>query len=93
LNRLAILLGALATAGCAAAEPKIISATPASVEIQCIGAVPCKSAQSVADLAEAHCQKYGLHARQSMLSRAPSGNEDAVFSCTALTAEPAAPSR
>lgn len=79
----AAVLAALLLAGCAGAEPRIVSATPASVEIECIGVVACKSAQAVADAAQAHCQKYGLNAQQTMLARAPSGNERAVFSCVA----------
>jgi hypothetical protein len=76
-----LLPAALVLASCAGAEPRILSATPASVEIECIGLVTCRSAQAVADTAEAHCQKYGLHAQQTAVARAPSGNEQAVFSC------------
>jgi len=79
---LTTLIGALLLSGCAGAEPKIIAATPASVEIQCIGVFTnCRSPQAVADAAETHCRKYGLHARQTSVARAPSGNEDAIFAC------------
>jgi hypothetical protein len=75
----------LMLAACAAAEPRIVSETPASVELECIGAFvsSCRSPQAVADAAQAHCQKYGLNAQENMLSRAPSGNERAVFNCVA----------
>lgn len=84
-----IIIAALALAACAGqvgAEPRIVSATPASIELECIGLVTCRSAQAVADAAEAHCQKYGLHAQQSSIARAPSGNEDATFNCVAVAA-------
>lgn len=68
-------------AACAGAEPKIVSQTPVSVEVECIGLAGCKSAQAVADTAEAHCQQSGLHAQQGLTFRSDSGSERATFTC------------
>jgi len=75
---------ALMVAGCASAEPIIVSSTPASVEIECIGLLTsCRSPQAVADAAQAYCQRYGLNAQEFSVARAPSGNERAMFNCVA----------
>jgi len=78
------VVGLLLT-GCSAmqAKPQIVASTPASVEIECMGLVPCSSPQVVADAAQAHCQQYGLNAQARTVARAPSGNERAIFDCVA----------
>ncbi len=60
MKRAALLVLALSLlTSCA---PKIVSQTPAGVEISCT--YRCSSEQDVADLAQNHCQKYGLNAQQ-----------------------------
>ncbi len=84
--RLDLVVAALVLGACTIgpAEPKIVAATPASVELSCISDIgSCRSAQAVADAAQAHCQRYGLNAQERMVNRAPSGNEIAVFDCVA----------
>jgi hypothetical protein len=80
--------------GCAGAEPHIVSQTPASIEIECIGgwtSTSCRSAQAVADLAQSHCRQYGLDALESKVAVAPSGNRWAVYACVNTQSSSAPP--
>ena len=79
---------ALALLSCAGAQPRIISQTPASVEIECIGVVSCESRQAVADLAQQHCRQFGLDAQESKVADAPSGNLRAIYNCVDTHAGP-----
>jgi hypothetical protein len=81
MGRIGALLFAAALGGCATAQPRITAATPAGVELSCIGLITCQSPQAVADAAQAHCQRYGLDAQQRAVVRAPSGNEVAAYNC------------
>jgi hypothetical protein len=72
---------AVALSNCAGARPRIVSQTPASVEIDCIGVVSCESRQAVADLAQQHCRQFGLDAQESKIADAPSGNLRAIYNC------------
>lgn len=83
--RCAALVGVMALAGCVGGAPEIVAQTPGSIEIKCIGAlVPqCASPQAVADVAEAHCAKYGQVAQQTQLRQSQSGNREVTFACVA----------
>jgi len=77
-----IIPGCMLMLSACAGEPKVISQTPGSIEIACVGEISgCASPQAVADLAQAHCQKYNLDARQSSIAMSPSGNRWVTYSC------------
>jgi hypothetical protein len=57
-------VAALVLAGCGTVEPKIVSVTLDTIQISC-QTNSCRSHDAVADLAQAHCKKYGLNAQQA----------------------------
>jgi hypothetical protein len=77
------LVFALLLSGCAAAKPKVISQTPASIEIECVttSLAGCSSAQDVADMAQAHCRQYGMNAQPNRVLTSTSGNRWASYNC------------
>jgi hypothetical protein len=92
-RRLLITAALPMLAACAGAEPRIVSQTPASVEIDCMTLwdTGCRSAQAVADLAQRHCRQYGLDAQESKLAESPSGNRRVIYNCVDTRGSPATP--
>ena len=76
-------------AACASAPAddsiKIVSATPASIELACYDAGlvwgKCPTPQAITDVAERHCQKYGRHAATAEVRSAPVGNSWSLYQC------------
>jgi hypothetical protein len=87
MMRYVLLVGTAALCGCAGAgTPEIVSQTPASIEIRCVGdlIIPeCGSPQAVADVADKHCAGFGLIAQQSQIRTSPSGNRWVTYICVA----------
>lgn len=80
--RVVAILSLLALSACAA-SPKIVSRTPAGIEIDCFsGGITCsETSQGVADIAQAHCRQHGLDARQRDEGSSPSGRRWAAYDC------------
>lgn len=80
-----MIVTAAQLAGCTGAgAPVVVSRTPASIEIACVGGQldpKCASPQAVADIAENHCAGFGLVAQQSALRTSVSGNRWVTFIC------------
>jgi hypothetical protein len=69
------------------ASPHIEAQTPAGIEIDCFGGLTCsQSPQALADLAQAHCRKYGLNAQQDRLNTSASGRRWVTYKCVAAGA-------
>jgi hypothetical protein len=84
----------LILSGCAA-SPKIVSQTPAGIEIDCWqGGLTCsETAQGVADIAQKHCRQHGLDARQRDEASSPSGRRWVAYDCVNNTGAPSARAR
>ena len=67
---------------CSCATPGVVTATPGGIEIDCGFGITCsKDPQYLADMAQRHCQKYGLDARQTGVSESASGRRWADYAC------------
>ena len=86
--KIILLIGCGLLGGCASLEPKVVSQTPVSIELECISFLPATNncGQSVADKAEAHCRQYGLDAQENHVARAPSGSRWVTYNCVRAAA-------
>jgi hypothetical protein len=85
--------GLITLAACAAATPHIVSQTPGGVQIECVSAGPtgCTSPQAVADMAQSHCQRYGLDAQQRSIQQSAAGDIWASYVCVPAVGHPTVP--